>query len=83
MSRSSRDWRRHHATSLQSRSRDLRLDPDLDRGRVKEEERAELLKKAMTIEPENADVRYALGLALVRKHDYAGALDLLRRPTSS
>jgi tetratricopeptide (TPR) repeat protein len=36
------------------------------------------LKKAMTIEPDNADVRYALGPYLVRKHDYAGALDLLR-----
>ena len=33
----------------------------------------------MAIEPDNADVRYALGLYLVRKHDYAGALDLLRR----
>ena len=33
----------------------------------------------MAIEPDNADVRYALGLYLVRKHDYPEALDLLRR----
>ena len=33
----------------------------------------------MAIEPDNADVRYALGLYLVRKHDYPRALDLLRR----
>jgi tetratricopeptide (TPR) repeat protein len=67
----------------------LRLDPnfvpalvnlaDLYRARGLDEDEAELLKKAMTIEPDNAEVRYALGLYLVRKHDYAGALDLLRR----
>jgi predicted CXXCH cytochrome family protein len=67
----------------------LRLDPafvpalvnlaDLDRARGMDEEGAELLKKAMAIEPGNADVRYALGLYLVRKHDYPGALDLFRR----
>jgi Flp pilus assembly protein TadD len=33
----------------------------------------------MAIEPDNADVRHALGLLLVRKRDYAGALELLRR----
>ena len=47
--------------------------------RGRDEEGAELLKKAMAIEPDNADVRYALGLLLVRRHDYAAALDLLRR----
>jgi Flp pilus assembly protein TadD len=52
---------------------------DLERLRGVDQEGAELLKKAMTIEPDNADVRYALGLSLVRRHDYAGALDLLRR----
>ena len=67
----------------------LRLDPnfvpalvnlaDLDRALGKDDEGAELLKKAMAIEPDNADVRYALGLSLIRKRDYAGALDLLRR----
>ena len=67
----------------------LRLDPafvpalvnlaDLDRARGMDEEGAELLRKAMAIEPDNADVRYALGLYLVRRRDYPGALDLLRR----
>jgi predicted CXXCH cytochrome family protein len=52
---------------------------DLDRARGKDEEGAELLKRAIAIEPDNADVRYALGLYLVRKRDYPGALDLLRR----
>jgi tetratricopeptide (TPR) repeat protein len=67
----------------------LRLDPnfvpalvnlaDLERVRGRDEEGAELLKKAMAIEPDNADVQYALGLYLVRKRDYPAALDLLRR----
>jgi predicted CXXCH cytochrome family protein len=67
----------------------LRLDPnfvpalvnlaDLARARGMDEEGAELLKKAMAIEPDNADVRYALGLFFVRRHDYTAALDLLRR----
>jgi tetratricopeptide (TPR) repeat protein len=67
----------------------LRLDPkfvpalvnlaDLERARGRDEEGAELLKKAMAIEPDNADVQYALGLSLVRKRDYPAALDLLRR----
>jgi Flp pilus assembly protein TadD len=67
----------------------LRLDPnfvpalvnlaDLDRTQGRDDEGAELLRKAMAIEPDNADVRYALGLYLVRKRDYPGALDLLRR----
>jgi Flp pilus assembly protein TadD len=67
----------------------LRLDPafvpalvnlaDLDRVRGMDQQGAELLHKAMEIEPDNADVRYSLGLLLVRQHDYLGALDLLRR----
>jgi tetratricopeptide (TPR) repeat protein len=67
----------------------LRLDPnfvpalvnlaDLDRARGRDDEGAELLRKAAAIEPDNADVRHALGLYLVRKHDYPEALDLLRR----
>jgi tetratricopeptide (TPR) repeat protein len=67
----------------------LRLDPafvpalvnlaDLDRARGMDAQGEELLKRAMTLEPDNADVRYALGLTLVRRRDYAGALDLLRR----
>jgi predicted CXXCH cytochrome family protein len=67
----------------------LRLDPnfvpalvnlaDLDRARGEDEDGAKLLEKAMTIEPDNADVPYALGLYMVRKRDYPVALDLLRR----
>jgi predicted CXXCH cytochrome family protein len=67
----------------------LRLDPnfvpalvnlaDLDRALSQDEEGAELLKKAMAVEPDNADVHHALGLYLVRKHDYVSALDQLRR----
>jgi predicted CXXCH cytochrome family protein len=67
----------------------LRLDPafvpamvnlaDLDRARGMDRQGAELLRKAMAIEPNNADVLHSLGLFLVRQHDYAGALDRLRR----
>jgi predicted CXXCH cytochrome family protein len=67
----------------------LRLDPgfvpalvnlaDLDRARGMEEQSAELLRKALSIEPNNADVQHALGLLLVRRHEYAEALDLLRQ----
>ena len=55
---------------------------DLDRMRGRDQQGAELLRKAMAIEPDNADVRYALGLALVRQHDYPGALGSLRRAMS-
>jgi Flp pilus assembly protein TadD len=67
----------------------LRLDPafvpalvnlaDLDRARGLDQQGAELLRKALSIEPNNAEVQHSLGLLLVRQHDYAGALDLLRR----
>jgi Flp pilus assembly protein TadD len=67
----------------------LRLDPafvpalvnlaDLDRARGLDQQGAELLRKALSIEPNNADVNHSLGLLLVRQHDYAGALGLLRR----
>jgi Flp pilus assembly protein TadD len=33
----------------------------------------------VAIEPDNADVRYVLGLYLARERDYPEALDLLRR----
>ncbi len=39
----------------------------------------ELLRKAMSIDPRNADVLHALGLSLVRQHNYAEALPLLRQ----
>jgi Flp pilus assembly protein TadD len=39
----------------------------------------ELLRKAMSIDPNNADITHSLGLALVRQHNYAEALPELRR----
>ena len=84
------DLRRRQLTEAEGEYRTaLRLDPsfvpalvnlaDLDRARGMDDEGAELLRKAIAIEPDNADARYALGLYLVRKHDYPEALDLLRR----
>ena len=52
---------------------------DLDRARGRDAEGEKLLREAMTIEPDNADVSYALGLSLVRRREYGGAMDLLRR----
>jgi predicted Zn-dependent protease len=52
---------------------------DLDRARDLEQQGAELLRKAMSIEPNNANVQHSLGLLLVHQHDYAGAPGLLRR----
>jgi hypothetical protein len=40
---------------------------------------AEMLRKAMSIDPGNAEIKHSLGLFLVRQHDYPGALDLLRQ----
>jgi Tfp pilus assembly protein PilF len=67
----------------------LRLDPnfvpalmnlaDLDRIRGLDAQGAELLGKALSIEPRNADVTHSLGLFLVRQHNYADALPLLRQ----
>ena len=67
----------------------LRLDPnftpalvnlaDLDRMRGQNQEGAALLRKAMAIDPNNADIRHALGLALVRQHNIADALPELRQ----
>jgi predicted CXXCH cytochrome family protein len=67
----------------------LRLDPDfvpallnladLDRMRGIDMQGEELLRKAVAIDPRNADVLHALGLSLVRQHNYAEALPLLRR----
>jgi predicted CXXCH cytochrome family protein len=67
----------------------LRLDPnfvpalmnlaDLDRMRGMDAQGADLLRKAISLEPENAAVTHALGLFLVRQHNYADALPLLRR----
>jgi Flp pilus assembly protein TadD len=52
---------------------------DLDRARGMDQQGAELLRKALSIDPSNADVKHSLGLFLVRQHDYPGALDLLRQ----
>jgi Tfp pilus assembly protein PilF len=67
----------------------LRLDPDfvpalanladLERMRGQDQNGADLLHKALVIEPNNADVRHSLGLLLVRQHKYAEALDELRQ----
>jgi predicted CXXCH cytochrome family protein len=67
----------------------LRLDPafvpgmvnlaDLDRARGMDQQGADLLRKAMAVEPANATVRHSLGLLLVRQHKYDEALEQLRR----
>jgi tetratricopeptide (TPR) repeat protein len=82
-------WRRELPEAEKEYRTALRLDPafvpalvnlaDLDRVRGMDQQGAELLRKAMEIEPDNADARYSLGLLLVRQHDYAAALELLRR----
>ena len=69
----------------------LRLDPnfvpalanlaDLDRMLGRDQQGEELLRKALAIEPRNADIRHSLGLLLVRQHKYAEALDQLRPAT--
>jgi Flp pilus assembly protein TadD len=66
----------------------LRLDPkflpalvnlaDLDRQRGLDKEGAELLREAITIEPNNAAVKHSLGLLLVRQRNYTEALTQLR-----
>ena len=40
---------------------------------------AELLRDAIRIEPDNADIRHALGLLLVRQHNYGEAVLMLRK----
>ena len=67
----------------------LRLDPkfvqamvnlaDLDRLRGMDAQGADLLRKAIALEPENAAAHHALGLLLVRQHAYADAVAELRR----
>ena len=70
----------------------LRLDPkfvpamanlaDLDRGRGMDTEGAELLRAAIALEPNNADIKHSLGLLLVRQRNYAEALPLLHEATT-
>jgi tetratricopeptide (TPR) repeat protein len=54
---------------------------DLDRQRGMNDDSAALLRKAMAVEPDNAEVRHSLGLALVRQKNYVEALDQLRKAT--
>lgn len=67
----------------------LRLDPafvpamvnlaDLDRMRGMDKQGVELLQHAIAIDPNNADVRHAMGLLLIRQKDYTEALKQLYR----
>lgn len=67
----------------------LRLDPsfvpalvnlaDLDRQRGMNEAGVDILRKAMDLEPNNADVRHSLGLAFVRQKNYPDALAQLSK----
>ena len=52
---------------------------DIDRMRGLNQEGVELLRKAMAIDPNNADIHHSLGLALVRQHNYADAIPELRQ----
>ncbi len=52
---------------------------DLDRARGADDAGADLLRKAVALEPDNADAHHSLGLALVRQKNYAGALAELRK----
>lgn len=66
----------------------LRLDPkfvpamvnlaDLERMRGRDAQGGEFLRKAISLEPENAEAHHALGLLLVRQRDYPAALAELR-----
>jgi Flp pilus assembly protein TadD len=47
---------------------------DLDRMRGQNQEGVKLLRKAMTIDPNSADIHHSLGLALARQHNYADAI---------
>ncbi len=84
------DVRRREPAAAEAEYRTaLRLDPgfipamvnlaDLDRMRGQDQQGIDLLHTALTLEPGNADVHHALGLLLVRQHDYTGALAELRR----
>lgn len=67
----------------------LRLDPafvpamvnlaDLQRMRGMDQQGADWLRMALTVEPNNADVKHALGLHMARLRNYSEALPLLRR----
>jgi Flp pilus assembly protein TadD len=84
------DLRRQASAEAEAEYRTaLRLDPsfvpalanlaDLDRMHGQDRQGADLLRKALVIEPNNADVRHSLGLLLVRQHSYTEAVDQLRQ----
>jgi len=84
------ETRLRHGTEAEAQYQTaLRLDPvfvpalvnlaDLDRMRGKDQEGAALMRKAMELEPGNADVRHSLGLLLVRQKNYSEALVQLRQ----
>jgi predicted CXXCH cytochrome family protein len=52
---------------------------DLNRLRGMDQQGADLLRKAMQLEPDNADIRHSLGLYMVRQRNYAEAMPLLQR----
>jgi len=52
---------------------------DLNRMRGLDQEGVDLLRKAVAIDPNNADIHHSLGLALVRQHNYADAIPELRQ----
>ena len=84
------ETRLRHPTEAENQYRTaLRLDQnftpalvnlaDLDRMRGLNQEGVDLLRKAMAIDPNNADIHHSLGLALVRQHNYADAIPELRQ----
>jgi len=84
------DLRRQQAQEAQAEYRTaLRLDPgfvpalanlaDLYRLQGMDDQGSRLLRQAIAIEPGNADIRHALGLLLVRQHNYPEALTELRQ----
>ncbi len=87
------DIRRRQPDAAEAQYRTaLRLDPafvpamvnlaDLDRMRGRDTQGAELLRKAMVIEPANAAIPYSLGLLLVRQRNYPDALPLFRKASA-
>jgi len=54
---------------------------DLYRGLGRDKEGEAILRQALAIAPDNADVLYALGLVLVREHRLADATAMLTKAT--
>jgi Flp pilus assembly protein TadD len=84
------ETRLRHPTEAENQYRTaLRLDQnftpalvnlaDLDRMRGLNQEGVDLLRKAVAIDPNDADIHHSFGLALVRQHNYADAIPELRQ----